>query len=45
MYGATWAISYRTAIRTRGAILSLIYKTLLNSKSLRDKNPAGVRFI
>jgi ATP-binding cassette subfamily C (CFTR/MRP) protein 5 len=44
MYGATWATSYRTGIRVRGAVLSLLYKSLLNSKSLRDKNPAEVRF-
>ncbi|KAI6191326.1 ABC transporter, ATP-binding protein [Aphelenchoides bicaudatus] len=42
MYGATWAISYRTAIRVRSAILSLLYKSLLNSKSLRSKNSAEI---
>lgn len=41
-YGATWAISYRTAIRTRGAVLALLYKKLLNAKSLRGKSPAQV---
>lgn len=42
MYGATWAISYRTGIRVRGAVLSLLYKSLLSSKSLRSKNSAEV---
>ena len=42
MYGATWAISYRTGIRVRGAVLSLLYKSLLNSKSLRSKNSAEI---
>ncbi|CAD5234455.1 unnamed protein product [Bursaphelenchus xylophilus] len=42
MYGATWAISYRTGIRVRGAVLTLLYKNLLNSKTLRDKTPAEV---
>jgi ATP-binding cassette, subfamily C (CFTR/MRP), member 5 len=43
-YGATWAISYRTAIRTRGAVLALLYKKLLNAKTLRGKSPAQVLF-
>ncbi|KAI6243900.1 ABC transporter, ATP-binding protein [Aphelenchoides fujianensis] len=42
MYGATWAVSYRTAIRVRGAVLSLLYKQLLNSKSLQAKNSAEI---
>lgn len=42
MYGATWAVSYRTGIRVRGAVLALLYKNLVDSKSLRDKTPAEV---
>ncbi|KAF7633061.1 hypothetical protein Mgra_00007555 [Meloidogyne graminicola] len=41
-YSATWAISYRTAIRTRGAVLSLLFKSLLNSKGLNNKSSAEV---
>ncbi|VDK64298.1 unnamed protein product [Anisakis simplex] len=29
-YGGTWAISYRTGIRVRGALLALLYKKLIN---------------
>ncbi|CAD5229343.1 unnamed protein product [Bursaphelenchus okinawaensis] len=42
MYGATWAISYRTGIRVRGAVLTLLYKSLMNSKTLRDKTASEV---
>uniref|UniRef100_A0A915E312 ABC transmembrane type-1 domain-containing protein n=1 Tax=Ditylenchus dipsaci TaxID=166011 RepID=A0A915E312_9BILA len=42
MYGATWAVSYRTGIRVRGAILALLYKNLANVKSLRSKTPAEI---
>nr|CAD2160521.1 unnamed protein product [Meloidogyne enterolobii] len=41
-YSATWAISYRTAIRTRGAVLALLYRTLLGAKSMRVKSSAEV---
>jgi len=42
LYGACWAVSYRTGIRVRGAVLSLMYKHLMNSKSLRNKTPAEI---
>ncbi|KAI6210597.1 ABC transporter, ATP-binding protein [Aphelenchoides besseyi] len=42
MYGATWAVSYRTGIRVRGAVLSLLYKSLLSSKSLQSRNSAEI---
>lgn len=42
LYGATWAIDYRTGIRVRGALLALLYKNLLNARSLRNKTPAEV---
>lgn len=42
MYGATWAVSYRTGIRVRGALLALLYKHLMNAKSLRGKTPAEI---
>ncbi|CAJ0582938.1 unnamed protein product, partial [Mesorhabditis spiculigera] len=32
-YGATWAISYRTGIRVRSAVLGLLFKKLINSKT------------
>ncbi|KAL3072338.1 hypothetical protein niasHT_034538 [Heterodera trifolii] len=41
-YGATWAISYRTAIRARGALLALLFKRLMHAKSLRRKTPAEI---
>uniref|UniRef100_A0A914HQH3 Uncharacterized protein n=1 Tax=Globodera rostochiensis TaxID=31243 RepID=A0A914HQH3_GLORO len=41
-YGATWAVSYRTAIRARGALLALLFKRLMHAKSLRHKTPAEV---
>uniref|UniRef100_A0A8R1TR26 Uncharacterized protein n=1 Tax=Onchocerca volvulus TaxID=6282 RepID=A0A8R1TR26_ONCVO len=41
-YGATWAISYRTGIRVRGALLALLYKKLINVRSLRTKTGAEV---
>ncbi|KAL7069858.1 hypothetical protein ACQ4LE_010986 [Meloidogyne hapla] len=41
-YSATWAISYRTAIRTRGAVLALLYRTLLGAKSMKVKSSAEV---
>uniref|UniRef100_A0A0M3IMY3 ABC transmembrane type-1 domain-containing protein n=1 Tax=Ascaris lumbricoides TaxID=6252 RepID=A0A0M3IMY3_ASCLU len=43
-YGATWAISYRTGIRVRGALLALLYKKLVNVRSLRKKTAAEVEF-
>lgn len=45
LYGATWAVSYRTGIRVRGAVLSLMYKNLMNSRSMRNKTPAEVGLI
>ncbi|KAH7719900.1 CBN-MRP-5 protein [Aphelenchoides avenae] len=42
MYGATWAVSYRTGIRVRGAVLALLYKNMLSVKSLRDKTPSEI---
>ncbi|VDO55757.1 unnamed protein product [Haemonchus placei] len=36
-YGATWAVSYRTGIRVRGALLGLLFKRLLNARSLGKK--------
>uniref|UniRef100_A0AAF5PL34 ABC transporter n=1 Tax=Wuchereria bancrofti TaxID=6293 RepID=A0AAF5PL34_WUCBA len=41
-YGATWAVSYRTGIRVRGALLALLYKKLINVRSLRTKTGAEV---
>ncbi|PIO67444.1 ABC transporter, ATP-binding protein [Teladorsagia circumcincta] len=41
-YGATWAISYRTGIRVRGALLGLLFKRLLNARSLGKKNAAEI---
>uniref|UniRef100_F1KQ57 Multidrug resistance-associated protein 5 n=1 Tax=Ascaris suum TaxID=6253 RepID=F1KQ57_ASCSU len=41
-YGATWAISYRTGIRVRGALLALLYKKLVNVRSLRKKTAAEI---
>ncbi|VDM95671.1 unnamed protein product [Thelazia callipaeda] len=41
-YGATWAVSYRTGIRVRGALLALLYKKLINVRSLRAKTGAEV---
>lgn len=35
-------ISYRTAIRVRGALLTLLYKNLLNSKTLNSETPAEI---
>uniref|UniRef100_A0A8R1YJA7 ABC transporter ATP-binding protein n=1 Tax=Pristionchus pacificus TaxID=54126 RepID=A0A8R1YJA7_PRIPA len=40
-YGATWAISYRTGIRLRGALLGLLYKHALGVKS-QKKTPAEI---
>ncbi|CAD6187498.1 unnamed protein product [Caenorhabditis auriculariae] len=37
MYGATWAVSYRTGIRVRGAVLALLYKQVLEAKDLCGK--------
>ncbi|WKY15179.1 hypothetical protein Q1695_000569 [Nippostrongylus brasiliensis] len=39
-YGATWAISYRTGIRVRGALLGLLFKRMLNVRSLGKRNAA-----
>ncbi|CEF69745.1 Canalicular multispecific organic anion transporter 1 [Strongyloides ratti] len=41
-YGATWAISYRTGIRVRGAVLGLLYKTLLNVRSMKGKTASEI---
>ncbi|VDM45337.1 unnamed protein product, partial [Toxocara canis] len=41
-YGATWAVSYRTGIRVRGALLALLYKKLVNSRSLKKKTAAEI---
>lgn len=41
-YGATWAISYRTGIRVRGALLGLLFKKIINAKHLGDKSPAEI---
>uniref|UniRef100_A0A7E4VUH3 Multidrug resistance-associated protein 5 n=1 Tax=Panagrellus redivivus TaxID=6233 RepID=A0A7E4VUH3_PANRE len=42
LYGACWAVSYRTGIRVRGAVLALMYKHLMNSRSLRNMTPAEI---
>ncbi|CAG9533665.1 unnamed protein product [Cercopithifilaria johnstoni] len=42
LYGATWAVSYRTGIRVRGALLALLYKKLISLRSLRTKTGAEV---
>ncbi|EYC42852.1 hypothetical protein Y032_0515g2785 [Ancylostoma ceylanicum] len=39
-YGATWAISYRTGIRVRGALLGLLFKRLLGARNLGKRNAA-----
>lgn len=44
-YGATWAISYRTGIRVRGALLGLLFKRLLGARNLGKKNAAEVVFL
>lgn len=41
-YGATWAVSYRTGIRVRGALLGLLFKRLLSIRSLGKKTSAEV---
>ncbi|KAJ1347866.1 Multidrug resistance-associated protein 5 [Parelaphostrongylus tenuis] len=41
-YGATWAISYRTGIRVRGALLGLLFKRLLGSRSIGKRNAAEI---
>ncbi|VDM53800.1 unnamed protein product [Angiostrongylus costaricensis] len=41
-YGATWAISYRTGIRVRGALLGLLFKRLLGARSIGKKNAAEI---
>ncbi|TKR81617.1 hypothetical protein L596_015460 [Steinernema carpocapsae] len=41
-YGATWAISYRTGIRVRSAILTLLFKNLVNVRTLRHKTAAEI---
>ncbi|CAB3400010.1 unnamed protein product [Caenorhabditis bovis] len=41
-YGATWAVSYRTGIRVRGAVLALLYKHVLNAKDLCGKSSSDV---
>lgn len=41
-YGATWAISYRTGIRVRGALLGLLFKRLLGARGIGKKNAAEI---
>uniref|UniRef100_A0A0N5C8T7 Multidrug resistance-associated protein 5 n=1 Tax=Strongyloides papillosus TaxID=174720 RepID=A0A0N5C8T7_STREA len=41
-YGATWAISYRTGLRVRGAVLGLLYKNLLNVRSMKGKTASEI---
>lgn len=41
-YGATWAVSYRTGIRVRGALLGLLFKRLLSIRSLGKKTSAEI---
>ncbi|VDD93650.1 unnamed protein product [Enterobius vermicularis] len=41
-YGGTWAVSYRTAIRARGALLAFLYKKLINVRTLRKKTAAEI---
>uniref|UniRef100_A0A1I7WPX1 ABC transmembrane type-1 domain-containing protein n=1 Tax=Heterorhabditis bacteriophora TaxID=37862 RepID=A0A1I7WPX1_HETBA len=41
-YGATWAISYRTGIRVRGALLGFLFKRLIGVRSLGKKNSAEI---
>ena len=41
-YGATWAVSYRTGIRVRGAVLALLFKRLAHARSLRNRTSAEV---
>ncbi|VBB26660.1 unnamed protein product [Acanthocheilonema viteae] len=42
LYGATWAVSYRTGIRVRGALLALLYKKLIGVRSLGTKTGAEI---
>uniref|UniRef100_A0AC35TVU9 ABC transmembrane type-1 domain-containing protein n=1 Tax=Rhabditophanes sp. KR3021 TaxID=114890 RepID=A0AC35TVU9_9BILA len=41
-YGATWAVSYRSGLRIRGAILGLLYKSLLGVRSLKGKTASEI---
>ncbi|VDK77147.1 unnamed protein product [Litomosoides sigmodontis] len=42
LYGAMWAVSYRTGIRVRGALLALLYKKLIGVRSLGTKTGAEI---
>uniref|UniRef100_A0A914Z986 Uncharacterized protein n=1 Tax=Panagrolaimus superbus TaxID=310955 RepID=A0A914Z986_9BILA len=42
LYGACWAVSYRTGIRVRGAVLSLMYKHLMNARTQRNHTPSEI---
>lgn len=39
-YGACWAVSYRTGIRVRGALLGLLYAKLVRLRGLAGRSPA-----
>ncbi|ETN84993.1 ABC transporter transmembrane region [Necator americanus] len=39
-YGATWAVSYRTGIRVRGALLGLLFKRILGARNVGKKTAA-----
>ncbi|CAJ0935342.1 unnamed protein product, partial [Mesorhabditis belari] len=41
-YGATWAVSYRTGIRVRSAVLGLLFKKLINSKTTQNNKAAEI---
>lgn len=41
-YGATWAISYRTGIRVRGAVLGYLFKKLMLARGISQKGVGEV---
>uniref|UniRef100_A0A158R5R5 ABC transmembrane type-1 domain-containing protein n=1 Tax=Syphacia muris TaxID=451379 RepID=A0A158R5R5_9BILA len=41
-YGGTWAVSYRTGIRVRGALLAFLYKKLINVRLLGKKTSGEI---
>lgn len=38
----TWALNYRTAVRLRGAILTMAFKKILKLKSIKEKSVGEV---
>lgn len=38
----TWALNYRTAVRLRGAILTMAFKKILKLKSIKEKSGGEV---